>query len=647
MEPEKNNISLKPFVWGAIVFHIFLAFHNDCGVDGADFFSHYSQFAFGLPGARYFYFGAVFGAFAIPHLLSCVLHIPLTVCAKIVQALCWIACSYLIVRVFHDRALNSPRCWFVCLACNPVALFNLHYHVQYDAMVLLLMLGGLALYFQDGRWTTVLAGLCWAVAISAKVYPALLAPLFIFERKSAARDKALFYGSLAFFFILPEVPWIFDIGWLRTLAGPLGYRSFSRFGLSRIAEGVAHGNGYGWLVGRLFILADGYSIMTTLTLVAVTGALVFFKRVSLFRAMGLYLALLLLLSAKSAPQYLIFAIPFLLIAHSMSAIIFANAAYALILALFYLLDMEMNGSYCLLKPLSGLSISQGALVAWEGYRSPISLYLWGYLYLFAAFVFAYTYRPVRGEALDEEIRHATLSPGLRSLLCCIALALWGISFFSVRFLWNPFSIPGNRLPDAVNCNTVLEPASTIGWYGKTGEYELTFNGLKPGDAVRVSGDSYFLIRLANRTLGPYRGDGNKLYSFWWGVSYPLTYEALRESGFRVTVINYLCSIRGINTITARLIGQGRDWDSLGHMLDGKVELNRCRIDGIDYGVELGRRMGWLDSEWLSVRPKDYRFKGSSYINVFNIVLLYSIVFFIVIGRQLGSGCRPRARGEEK
>jgi hypothetical protein len=633
----REEESLKPFVWGAIVFHLFLAFHNYCGVDGADFFSHYSQFAFGLPGARYVYFSGVFGLFAIPHVLSCVLHIPLTVCAKFIPVLCWIACSYLVVRTFPNHTIGPPQWWFVCLALNPVAIFNLHYHVQYDSVVLLLMVGGLALYLQEGRAAKILAGVCWAVAISTKVYPALLVPLFVFDRRSAVRDKAFFYGAVVLFFLLPEIPWMFNIGWMRTLTAPLGYRSFSRFGLSRIAEGVAHGGGYGWLVGRLFILADGYSIMTTLTLVAVTGALVFFGRVTLFRAIGLYLALLLLLSAKNAPQYLIFVIPFLPLTRSRGALLLANASYALILAFFYLLDVEMNGSYCLLKLFGNLAISQRELVFWEGYKSLISLYLWGYLYLLATLVFAWGYYPPRSEALGETTRTAALGSGIRSLLCGVALALWCISFFSARFSWNPFSMSDNGLPEVVNCNTVLEPPSTMSWYGNAGEYELEFNGLKPGDAVRVSGDSYFQIKLARHCLGPFRGDGNKLYSFWWGLSYPLTYEALRESGFRVTIINYLSSIRGINTVTARLIGQGRDWDPYGHMLDGKVKVRRCCINAIDYGVELGQRTGWLDSVWLSIRPKNFQFKGASYINIFTIILLYIIVFFAVVGGRLKMG----------
>lgn len=637
MEPQEINSSLKPFVWGAIAVHFFLAFHNYCGVDGSDWFSHYSKFAFGAPGARYFYYSMIFGAFAIPHVISCMLHVPLTACAKIMQALCWIACSYLIVKAFADRTAGSPRCWFACLALNPVAIFNLHYHVQCDAMVFLLMLGGLALYLQRERWITVIAGLCWAVAISAKVYPALLAPLFIFDRTSTVRNKALFYGALTLFFLLPEIPWIFSIGWLQTLLYPLNYKSFSRFGLSRIVDGIVQGSGGGRLMGGIFAIADGYAIITTLSLVAIAGALVFFRKVTIFRAMGFYFALLLLLSAKNAPQYLIFVIPFIPLMRNKAALIFANAVYALILAFFYLLDMEMNGSYCLLKGLGFLSISQNSLAFWGGYKPVISLYLWGWLYLFATLVFAWEYRPCRGELPGEAAPRAALAPGIRSLLCGVAFALWCISFFSVRFPGNPFSHPDNGLPEAVNCNTVLEPTSTLDWYGSKGEYELSFSGLKPGDAVRVSGDSYFLVRLADSTLGPYRGDGNKLYSFWWGISYPLTYETLRENGFKATVINHLCSIRGINAITARLIGQGRDWDALGHLLDGKMTVTRCRIDGVDRGVETGERRGWLNSKWLAIRPRGYAFKGNSYVNVFTLNLLYVAVFFVVMGRRLRIG----------
>ena len=68
-----------------------------------------------------------------------------------------------------------------------------------------------------------------------------------------------------------------------------------------------------------------------------------------------------------------------------------------------------------------------------------------------------------------------------------------------------------------------------------------------------------------------------------------------------------------------------------------MAVTRCRIDGVDYGVEYGERRGWLDSVWLTIMPKDYKFKGNSYVNVFTINLLYIAIFFIVMGRRLRMG----------
>ncbi|MCX6340026.1 MAG: glycosyltransferase 87 family protein [Candidatus Aureabacteria bacterium] len=614
-----------------------MAFHNYTGVDGANFFSYYSQYAFGMPSGRCHYFSASFSVLAIPHLLSCLCDIPLTTCAKCIHALSWIACSYIVVTIFHNRRTGSSPWWFIMLAFNPVAMFAIHYHVQSDATVLFLMITGLALYNAKGAPSKILAGMSWAVAVSIKAFPLLLLPLFIFDRSSRTRDKAIFYMSVALFFIIPEIPWLCTIGWAKTYADAIGHSYVCRFGLNRIAM-AAQGEGlYAWFVRRLFTSADFSFQWIAIVLVLVAGFLVLFRKITLFRSMGLYFALLLLFSVKNAPQYFIFVIPFAVLAKRKGALIFANAAYAIILVFFYLLDEEMNGSYCLLRVLNFMSISPGALVFWDRLKEPISLYVWGYLYLIASFLFVWIYLPAQGGRQNAGALSREISLTFRRLFCGALLLLWGLSFFSMRFAGNPFSYPDNGFPEAVNCNTMLEPPSTLNWYGGRGEYELQFTGMRPGDAVRVSGDSYFLIRLANHTLGPYRGDGNKLYSFWWGISYPLTYEALRESGFKVTIINYLCSIRGINTITARLIGQGRDWDPYGHMLDGKVKVTRCRIDGVDYGVELGQRTGWLDSVWLSIRPKNFQFKGASYINIFTIILLYIIVFFAVVGGRLKMG----------
>lgn len=637
MEPVKKDASLKPFIWGAILFHFVLAFHDCFGVDGSYYFSAYSQYAFGLCRGFFNYYSASFSAVAIPHLMSCVLHIPFVDAIKLINALCWITCSYLAVRVCLGDRTPASRWWFVLLAFNPVAVFNIHYHVQYESLVLCLMLGGLALYRCAGSSPKIQAGVCWALAVSAKSFPALLLPLFICDRRTALREKAYFYLSCASFFLLPEIPWVCKIGWRRAFMGALSYKSLYRFGLCRIAEARDAAGALRWCAGRLLAMTDGAILLIVVGVLIAVGMLIYVRKISLFHGMGLYLALLLFLSPRNSPQYLVFVIPFLILFRNRPALIFANASYAIILVFFYLLDPEMSGSYCLLKPLSFLSISQGVLAFWEAFRAPISLYLWGYLYIVASFVFVYAYRPVGGGSAvgDREMRGCRAP--MRKLAWGGLLLFWGLGFFSTDFRGNPFSVPRDGLSEVEICNRVLQPADTLGWYGTTGEYEMEFAGLKPGDAVRLSGDTYFTIRTRDRLIGPFRGDGNKYYSFWWGISYPLTYESLRESGFKVTVINYLCSIRGVNTITARLIGQGRDWDSYGHMLDGKVEVNRCRIDGIDYGVELGQRAGWLDSKWLSIRPKNFQFKGASYINIFTIILLYIIVFFVVVGGRLKMG----------
>jgi hypothetical protein len=635
MDSQGMGSSLKPFVWGAIAFHVFLAFHNYCGVDGANFFSYYSQYVFGVPGGRCNYFSIAFSMLALSHLMSYVMHIPFTACVKLIQSLCWIACSYLVVSAYCPRNTRRSHWWFIYLAFNPAAIFNIHYHVQYEAVALLCIIAGLMFYRQRGVASKIFAGLSWAVAISVKAFPALIAPLVFFDRRSGARDKTIFYASLMAFSVLPELSWVSRIGWARTFAAALGHEGVSRFGLVRLAENVRQGGAH--RVVRLFHLLDGGVVPIVIVLLLVVGTLTLWKKICLFRAIGLYLALLLLCATKIAPQYFIFIIPFLVLSRNKGLMLCANAIYSLILAFFYLFDGEMNGSYCLLNALSFMSIGPGALAFWERFKDPISLYVWGYLYLVASFLFVWLYVPKRGETRAAEAFPGTMGLTFKRLLCGALLLLWGLSLFSVRFPGNPFSYPDNGLPEAVNCNTVLEPPSTLDWYGSRGEYELSFSGLKAGDAVRLSGDSYFSLRLADRTLGPYRGDGNKLYSFWWGISYPIPYEALRENGFKVTVINHLCSIRGINAITARLIGQERDWDPLGHMLDGKMTVTRCRIDGVDYGVEFDERRGWLDSVWLTIKPKGYTLKGNPYFNVFTINLLYIAVFFVILGRRLKMG----------
>ncbi len=637
MEPQESDSFLKPFVWGAVFFHSVLAFHNCFGVDGSCYFSAYSQYAFGLCRGFFNYYSASFTAVAIPHLMSCVLRIPFVNAIKLINAFCWVACSYLVVRLHSGDRMSASRWWFACLAFNPVAVFNIHYHVQYESLALFLMMAGLGLYRCKGYVPKVQAGVCWALAVSAKSFPALLLPLFICDRRTTMREKACFYLSCALFFFLPEIPWIYRMGWRVAFMGALGYKSLNRFGLCRIAESGDAAEALRWCAGRLMAMMDSGILLIVIGVLLVAGMLIYLKRVSLFHGLGLYLALLLLLSPRNSPQYFLFVIPFLVLFRRVSAMIFANASYALILAFFYLLDPEMNGSYCLLKGLGFLSISQNSLVCWEAWRSPVSLYFWGWLYLAASFVFAYAYRPGGGNDGVEDRKMAEYDAPARRLIWVGLLLFWGLGFFSTQFTGNPFSISRGGLSEVDISNIVLQPPSTLGWYGTTGEYDLTFTGLKPGDAVRFSGDTYFSIKTGDRLIGPFRGDGNKLYSFWWGISYPLSYETLRQNGFKVTVVNQLCSIRGINAITARLIGQGRDWDTYGHMLEEKMAVTRCRIDGVDYGVEYGERRGWLDSVWLTIMPKDYKFKGNSYVNVFTINLLYIAIFFIVMGRRLRMG----------
>lgn len=628
---------MLPAVGAAIIVHLFLAVHNYCGVDGADFFSQYSQFAYGLRSARYVYFSASCAAVAIPHAVSCLAHIPLTVSAKIMQAAFWIACSYLLVEYFRPPRVRPARGWFLFLALNPVAIFAIHYHLQRDAMVLFLMIAGLAMYRAPSLFAKALAGMCWALAVSAKVYPALFLPLFLFDRRNGLRDTTLFYASCALFFLIPEIPWIYSIGWHGTFAPPLAYRSFTRFGLARVVEGLPAAGPGGRGLAWLFAAANQGAPAIALILVAAAALRVYRKDLSLFRAIGFCFAALFVLSPKNAPQYFIFLIPFCVAARSLRCMLFGNASYALILSLFYLLDMEMNGSYCLVKPLAGLSISRETLLFWEGLAPWISRYLWGYLFLLASVAFAYSFRPGEDKAPPE--RAWPRPPGRRArvLLCGVCASLWGISLFSTHFSWNPFSVHDDGLTDTLKCNRVLQPPSTLGWYGTTVEYEVRFNGLMPGDAVRVSGDSYFSVDLAGRRIGPFRGDGNKLYSFWWGVSYPLGYDDLRANDFTVRIVNQLCSIRGVNTITARLIQPWRDWRADGHHCEGKIGVTGCLLDGIGYGVDYGERRGWLDTEWLTLSPRGVPRQGGRVCNIFTIIVAYIVVFFTAAAVRLKVG----------
>ena len=98
MEPQESDSFLKPFVWGAVFFHSVLAFHNCFGVDGSCYFSAYSQYAFGLCRGFFNYYSASFTAVAIPPLMSCVLRIPFVNAIKLINAVCWVAGSYLVVR---------------------------------------------------------------------------------------------------------------------------------------------------------------------------------------------------------------------------------------------------------------------------------------------------------------------------------------------------------------------------------------------------------------------------------------------------------------------------------------------------------------------------------------------------------------------
>jgi len=532
----------------------------------------------------------------------------------------------------HDvpetRARGGVR-WFLFLALNPVAIFNIHYHVQYDALALFLMVAGLDCYRRKGAAARLLAGLCWALAVSVKTYPALLLPLFLFDRREPARGKALFYSSFLLFFLIPEIPWICRVGWSQTFLPALAYQGFHRFGLCRLAGAP----GAGW-TGKAIALADSGMPAVTAVLLILVGTLIRRGRASLFQGIGLFLALLLFVSTRNAPQYFIFVVPFLVLFRSRGALVFANAAYAVILAFFYLLDNEMSGSYCLLNCLHAVSIGGGAL-AFLGRLAPwISRYLWGFAFIIASGVFSWGYWPARREVKADPMPVAARGMKSRAPLWIVLSALWGLSLVSVHFRGNPFSMPANGLPDILNCNTVLEPASTIAWYGSSGEYELRFTGLSPGDSVLVSGDSYFQVRLGDRTMGPFRGDGNKLYSFWWGISYSLAYDDLKKNNFVVGITNQLCSIRGENTVTARLGGNGRDWIPNGHGLEGKIQVLRCALNGVRCDVSQGERRGWHNTGWRTLSPNIVSAGGHSVINIFTILLASLVIFFSIVARRL-------------
>ncbi|MCX6356067.1 MAG: glycosyltransferase 87 family protein [Candidatus Aureabacteria bacterium] len=626
---NKRCVSLGPFLCIAVCAHLFLALHNYCGVDGANFFSYYSQYAFGLSGGRCNYFSASFSALAVPHVISCLLRVPLVACAKFLQSVFWIWCSYLVVTMLPKHARGGRVRWFLFLALNPVAIFNIHYHVQYDALALFLMVAGLDCYRRKGAAARLLAGLCWALAVSVKTYPALLLPLFLFDRREPVRGKALFYCSLLLFFLIPEIPWICRVGWSQTFLPALGYQGFHRFGLYLLTGA----SGEGW-AGKASALTDSAMPALAAVVLILVGTLIRRGRASLFQGIGLFLALLLLVSTRNAPQYFIFVIPFLILFRSRGALVFANAAYAVILAFFYLLDKEMSGSYCLLNCLHAVSIGGGALAFWGRLSPWISRYVWGCAFIIASGVFSWAYWPARGEVKDDPVPAASRGKKSTAPLWIVLSALWGLSLLSAHFRGNPFSMPPNGLPDILNCNTVLEPASTLAWYGSRGEYELRFTGLSPGDAVLVSGDSYFRVRIGDRTIGPFRGDGNKLYSFWWGISYSLSYDDLEKNNFLVGVTNQLCSIRGENTVMARLGGNGRDWIPNGHGLEGKVQVMRCALNGVPCDVTQGERLGWQDTGWLTLSPSIVPAGGHSAVNIFTILLAYLVVFFSIVTPRL-------------
>ncbi|MEJ2744972.1 MAG: glycosyltransferase 87 family protein, partial [bacterium] len=391
-------VSWKAIIWSAILFHLVLAFHNCCGVDGANYFSAYSQYTFGIPAARHNYFSSLFSCVAIFHLLSSCLFIPLTASIKIINAACWIACSYLVAGHFCNHGRSSSRWWFACLVFNPIAVFDIHYHVQHDAMALFLMVLGLLFYGQRRVSSKIIAGLSWAIAASMKVYPLFLLPLFIFDRRHSLKDKFIFYGSSAFFLFVPEVPWICRIGWSETFLKAISYKSFNRFGLYRVVDAISDKQGtVHWAVEGLFRLLDGHAPIVVCGLILIVGLFVYLRGISLFRAMGLCFALILLICTRNTPQALMLVAPFLVLFRKKAALIFANASYSLVLAFFYLLDNEMNGSYCLLKTLSSYSLSRNFIAFWENLLPIISLYLWGWIYLLASFAFVYGYWPARRE----------------------------------------------------------------------------------------------------------------------------------------------------------------------------------------------------------------------------------------------------------
>lgn len=294
------------------------------------------------------YFAPILSALAIPRLLEDLYGLPFSFGFKALPILAELGIGYFIYR-FSLTFTTSTKAKLITIfyLLHPINLYISVFHGQLDSVAMLLILMSIYLLTTKNRIIyTVTAALFFSLAIGLKVFPILLIPLLFSLRQISWSTKLKFIFLTLLFLALPAFPSLPNLDrFAEYFSYPLSYRSYGMLGLDGILSRASH---------SFQMLYHHYLLVIILTILGLSAAIAYFRRLDPFFALLLSIVGLLAFSTSLAPQYLVWLVPLIFLTRSVRAIKLSYPL-CLFLPLFYIFISNNSGTFAALIPFNFLT----------------------------------------------------------------------------------------------------------------------------------------------------------------------------------------------------------------------------------------------------------------------------------------------------
>lgn len=215
------------------------------------------------------------------------------------------ACADLFAFFLIRKLLEgSPGAFWnlAILALSPVAIMISGFHGNTDPIMIALVVA--AAYAMDRRLPIWMAGIAFGAAVSVKVWPLILAPVFLLSARTFRRRAAFALTSTL-------VVGLLALPWILTIPGVIFDQVFNYSPLP------------GWW-GLSYLWPEGVSLFRTLLLLTIVAAATFMheRLASVFVQCAVVTFIFLLLTPGFGPQYLAWALPWTVAAGWPAAVLF-------------------------------------------------------------------------------------------------------------------------------------------------------------------------------------------------------------------------------------------------------------------------------------------------------------------------------------